>query len=210
MPGTEITVHVNRGAANTLESDLEAIETDRKLSVVLRGHERPAHVHCRLDGDLDRIATIDQTNHYIGPGDVTTVPIDVDGAAIDDPIEGRVEVVTGYGSESLGIDVTLRPPREIDVDESLSRPSRRRSQPGSNDDADGSGNGGRSLEDVLLALGLDSTTLAVIGLGAFALLVAVATAATVGGMAALIGLVFVLVGVGIAIWLVLGRETAKA
>lgn len=207
MPGTEITVHVNRGAANTLESDVEAIETDRKLSVVLRGHERPAHVHCRLDGDLDRVGRIDQTNHYIGPDDVTTVPVDVDGSAVDEPIEGRIEVVTGYGSEALGIDVTLRPPREIDVDESLSRPPRRQSQGRSADGSDGE-NGGRSLEDVLVAVGLDSTTLAVLALGAFALLVAVATAATIGGLAAMIGLVFVLVGVGVAVWLVLGRESA--
>ena len=195
MSGTEITVHVNRTAANTLETDADSLETDRRLRVVLCGHERPAHVHCRLGGDLDRIATIDQSNYYIAADDQVSVPIDVDGNAIDEPVSGSLEFVTGYGSESVSVDVTLLPPPpEIEVDETLTKPNRERSDPPAVD---------RALAFVREDLGVDSTTLAVLALGAFALAVAVATAATIGSFVAVLGLAIVLGGVAIAVWLLL-------
>lgn len=195
MSGTEITVHVNRGAANTLESDVESVETDRRLSVVLRGHERPAHVHCRLTGGLDRVATIDRSNYFIGPGDVTTVPVDVDGDAIDAPVSGRVEVVTGYGSETVAVDVTLTPPPpDIEVDKTLTEPPRNRAGPST---------GERVVDTVADLVGLDPTTLAVLALGIFAILIAMATAATIGGLVAFVGLAIVVGGVVLAAWLLL-------
>ena len=197
MSGTEITVHVNRTAANTLETDVESVETDRRLSVVLCGHERPAHVHCRLGGELARIATIDQSNYYIAADDSVGIPIGVDGTAIDEPVSGHLEFVTGYGSESVSVDVTLLPPPpEIEVDETLTKPNREQSEPPAVD---------RALAFVREGLGVDSTTLAVLALGAFALAVAVATAATIGSFVAVLGLAIVLGGVAVAVWLLLYR-----
>jgi len=195
VSGTELTVHVNRTAANTLETDADSLETDRRLTVVLCGHERPAHVHCRLGGDLDRIATIEQSNYYIAAGDTVGVPIDVDGNAIDDPVSGYLEFVTGYGSESVSVEVTLLPPPpEIEVDETLTKPNRTRSDPPAVD---------RALATVREDLGLDSTTLGVLALGAFAVAVAVVTAATIGSFVAVLGLSIVVGGVAIAVWLLL-------
>ncbi|AXR81730.1 DUF7524 family protein [Natrarchaeobaculum sulfurireducens] len=195
MSGTEITVHVNRTAANTLETDVESFETDRQLGVVLCGHERPAHVHCRLGGDLGRIASIEQSNYYIATDDSVGVPIDVNGNAIDEPVSGYLEFVTGYGSESVSVDVTLLPPSpEIEVDETLTKPNRERSDSPAVD---------RALAFVRDDLGVDSATLAVLALGAFALAVAVATTATVGSFVAVFGLAIVLGGVAIAVWLLL-------
>ncbi|ELY74675.1 hypothetical protein C487_14624 [Natrinema pallidum DSM 3751] len=57
MSGTEVSVHVNRGAAEALEATSGTLETSASFSVLLYGHETPAHVHCRLDGDLERIAS---------------------------------------------------------------------------------------------------------------------------------------------------------
>ena len=194
MSGTDITVHVNRGSANTLESEADSLETDGPVRLVLRGHERPAHVHCRLVGDVDRVATVPRSNYYIGPDDITPVPISVDGEAIDEPLEGRLEVVTGYGSESVTIDLTLLPPPpEVEIDETLTQPNRARSDPDAVD---------RALE-VARGVGLDSTTLGVLGLAVFALAVAVLTAATVGSFVALLGLVIVGAGAAVALWLLL-------
>ncbi|WP_049925171.1 DUF7524 family protein [Halopiger goleimassiliensis] len=195
MSGTELTVHVNRGTANTLEADTQTLETDRRVRLVLRGHDRPAHVHCRLEGDLDRVARIEQSNYYIEPEQVTTVPIAIDNGGLEEPIEGHLEVVTGYGSESVAIELTVRPPPpEVEVDETLRQPDRQPREPGAF---------GRTLTRLREEFGVDSSALAVVGLAVLAIGVATMTAATVGGFVAYLGLVFVVVGVLVALWLVL-------
>ncbi|THE62805.1 hypothetical protein D8Y22_20295 [Salinadaptatus halalkaliphilus] len=193
MPGSELTVHVNRDATDTLDPDVETLETRGSLAVELHGHERPAHVHCRLEGALERIATLEQTNYYIEPGSVTAVPIRIDNGPIDDPIEGRLEVVTGYGSESVSIDVTVTPPPpSVDVDESLTEPRRDRSNQSA---APG------VLEGIDGASGLDPATLAVLVLGILAVAVGTVSAATIGGVVGVVGAVIVVGGVGVALWM---------
>lgn len=193
MSPTEVTVHVNRGSANTLEPESTGLETDDSFRLSLAGHESPAHVHCRLDGDLERIASLDGANYYVEPDGVTVVPIAVDTDAVDRPVDGRLEVLTGYGSESISIDVTVVPgPPDVDVDESLAEPNRSEPEP-------------TPLEDVLGDLadtsGLDPGSLAVLALGVVALGIATLTAASIGGLAATAGLGVVVVGVVVALFL---------
>ncbi|TYT63389.1 DUF7524 family protein [Natrialba swarupiae] len=189
MRDTEITVHVNRGSANTLEADLESLQTHRRISVVLRGHERPAHVHCRLGGDLDRAASIDAPNYYIEPEDVTVVPVAVDSDHLDDPISGELEILTGYGSESLEIDLTIVPsPADVEIDNSLATPDRSPPEP-------------TTIERIAEAFGHGASTAGVLVLGVLALAIAAMTAATIGGLVALVGLGIVAGGVVVALWL---------
>jgi len=195
VSGTEIVVDVNRGSANTLEADTDrleiSVETNPRLAIQLRGHERPAHVHCRLEGDLGRIARIDQPNHYVGPDDVTMVPIAIDATDLAEPIEGAVEIVTGYGSESIGIEVVLRPPGPpIEVDDSFSKPRRDRSTATTTRAA-----------DVATGVDIDSPTVWIVGLGLFAVAISLLTAATIGSLVALVGVAIVVAGVAIALWL---------
>ncbi|MEY7847822.1 hypothetical protein AB7C87_01280 [Natrarchaeobius sp. A-rgal3] len=191
MRDTEITVHVNRGNANTLEADFESLETHRRISVVLRGHERPAHVHCRLAGDLDRAASIGTPNYYIEPDDVTVVPIAVDSDRIDEPVAGELEIVTGYGSESLGIDLTITPsPPDVEIDDTLTKPNRPRPE-------------STVATRLTEAIGLRAPSGAVLALGALALVIAATTAATIGGPVAVLGLGIVVGGVLVALWLLL-------
>ncbi|SDQ35198.1 DUF7524 family protein [Natronobacterium texcoconense] len=192
MLSNEVTVHVNRGESDTLElestptGDELELEVSRSFTLTLQGHETPAHVHCRLDGDLSRIASIDHPNYYVGPGDVTSVPVEIEPDGVEDLVEGQLEILTGYGSESVTVDVTVTPgSARIDVDESLAKPSRDESEP-------------TALERLSSVTRIDPGTLAVAALGLVAVAIATMTAATIASPAALVGLVAVAVGVVVA------------
>ncbi|AEH38311.1 DUF7524 family protein [Halopiger xanaduensis] len=202
MSRTEVTVHVNRESPDTLEAATTTVSTRGSFVLALRGHESPAHVHCRLaDADTDasfsRHVSLDQSNYYVEAGETIEVPVGVDAEAIDDPVTGRLEVVTGYGSESVTIDVTVKPkPAAVDVDESLSKP------PSRDQSADQTA-AEKVLQRLFGASGLDTGTLAVLALGLVALAIATATAATIGGLAAMFGFIVVAGGVVIALALLL-------
>lgn len=195
MSPTEVTVHVNRGSADALEPASTALETDGSFRLSLAGHESPAHVHCRLHGDLERIASLDGTNYYVEPDSVTAVPIAVDADAIEQPVDGRLEVLTGYGSESVAIDVTVVPgPPDVDIDESLAEPVRSEPEPTPLE---------RAIDQVTAVSGLGSGTLAVLALGVVALGIGAVTAASIGGPVATAGLAIVVAGVVVALFLLL-------
>lgn len=206
MLSNEVTVHVNREASDTLEleydgdTDANRLEVEISGSFILtfRGHGTPAHVHCRLDGDLSRIASIDQPNYYVGPNDVTPVAIEVDSDAVDDVVEGRLEVLTGYGSESVVVDVTVTNDlRRIDVDESLADPA-------PVDDAP------EPIDRLSSLRQTDPGTVAVVALGLVAVVTATMTAATIASPAALVGLVAVVVGVVVATYLLVEQDQDHA
>ncbi|GAB3672234.1 DUF7524 family protein [Halopiger thermotolerans] len=200
MSRTEVTVHVNRESPDTLEAATRTVTTRDSFVLALRGHESPAHVHCRLadaDPSFSRHVSLDQSNYYVEAGETIDVPVAVDAEAIDDPVTGRLEVVTGYGSESVTIDVTVEPrPAAVDVDESLSKP------PSPDRSADRTA-AEKVIERLFAASGLDAGTLAVLALGLVALAIATATAATIGGLAATLGFIVVAGGVVVALALLL-------
>ncbi|OVE84786.1 DUF7524 family protein [Natronolimnobius baerhuensis] len=194
---TEVTVHVNREATDTLETDMPALEARGSFALHLQGHDTPAHVHCRLNGDrrFSQIVSIDGPNYYVEANDMITVPISVAATDIDGSLEGELEVLTGYGSESVTIDVTVKPkPATVDIDESFSKPRAETTTEQS------------PLEQALeraSAVGLEPGTLALAALGVLALGIGVSTAATIGGPAAMIALLVVVGGVTTALALVL-------
>ncbi len=193
MPDTEVTVHVNRESADGLETAASAVEVEGSFALRLAGHDAPAHVHCRLGGDLERIASLAEGNYYVEPDAVTTVPVGVDADAIDEPVEGNLEVVAGYGAETASIAVTVVPgPPAVDVDDSLAEPA---------DTGPESTESGRILDRIAGVGGLEPATLAVAALGLVAIGVGGATAATIGGPVTAAGLVIVLVGVAVALLL---------
>lgn len=185
----EVTVHVNRGSADSLESSVEAVETRGSFDLRLASHGAPAHVHCRLDGDLERVASLETANYYVEDEGETVVPVRVAAEAIDDSIDGRLEVLTGYGSESLAIPVTVDPaPAAVDVDDSLAEPRGDTTAP-------------TGLDRLLAAAGLEPATLAILALGALAVGIGAVTAAAIGGPVATAGIAIVLVGVAVAVGL---------
>ena len=187
----EVTVHVNRGSTDSLEPSVDSVETRGSFDLRLESHDSPAHVHCRLDGDLARIASLETSNYYVEGNGETIVPVRVTAGTIEDSVDGAVEVLTGYGSESLTLPVTVEPaPEGVDVDESLAEPRR--------GDA---GAAPTELHRLLDATGLEPATLAIVLLGLIAVGTGALTAAAIGGPVATAGVAIVVAGVAVALLL---------
>jgi hypothetical protein len=120
---SELSVSLNRERLHRVES-VDSFETSGPFDVVLENHGEAVHVHLHLDDDLSRAATLSAGNHYVQRG--ATKRVHVRARAGDEPVTGKLKVVTGYGSESAYVDVTVdaatgqKP--QVQVDESLGKP----------------------------------------------------------------------------------------
>lgn len=189
MSGGELVVDVGRDGGASIEAEVDAYETRGSFGVLLRGHGGPAHVHCRLGGGLAEVASVERSNYYVEPDDETAVPVAIEGDGEDgrlgEPVEGSLELSTGYGAASTTIAVTVTPrPPPVEVDERLADPPDR--------GADGAPPSVAGVE-------LDASAAGVVVLGLLAVVVAAATAAVVGGTVALVGFLFVTVGIVVAV-----------
>ena len=189
MPGEELTVLVGHDGPDTIDATVSAIETTGSFDVVLENRSGPAHVHCRLEGDLSGNAAVDGENHYVEADRERRVPVVVETDG--DVLEGSLELSTGYGSAATTVDVTVTPPESaVEVDETLSRPQTTEPEPTPLE---------RAVGKVGAIAGLDPAALAVFSLGALALGLGAATAAIVGGAVAILGVLVVSVGVAVAV-----------
>jgi hypothetical protein len=120
---SELSVSLNRERLHRVES-VDSFETNGPFDVLLENHGEAVHVHLHLDDDLSRAATLSAGNHYVQRG--ATKRVHVRARAGDEPVSGKLKIVTGYGSESAYVDVTVaaatqqKPP--VEVDESLGKP----------------------------------------------------------------------------------------
>lgn len=104
--------------------------TDEAFYVALENHGEAVHIHLHLDDTLSTVATLDGGNHYVDRDGTTTVRVDVD--PVEEPVTGKLKIVTGYGAETAYVDVTVEPFEEenhsVQVDEELGKPQRNTSQ----------------------------------------------------------------------------------
>ncbi|MDG5817201.1 hypothetical protein [Natronococcus sp. A-GB7] len=186
-----VTVHVNRDSPERLEAATATFETAESFTLLLEGHDSPTHVHCRLDDELARVASLPQSNYYVETDARTPVPIDVDAGGLEESVQGYLEVSTGYGAESAAIAITVEPgPDRVEIDESLSKPKQ--------SSIDQSPSPSEPLFGDLDLLGdVGPVALAAIAFGAVvvALASALAVAAVAGGTAAVA--VFAIVAVAV-------------
>lgn len=89
--------------------------TTAPFSIELANRGRSTHVHLHLDDDLDRVASIAAVNHYVEDDAVKRVH--VSAVEVDEPVRGKLKVVTGYGSNTAYVDVRIEPPPEVAPDE---------------------------------------------------------------------------------------------
>lgn len=179
-----LSVALNRRRLHDIEVD-EPFTASEPFVVELDNHGEAMHVHLHLDDLLSSVASLEAGNHYVESG--STVEVGVDVAPVEQPMTGKLKIVTGYGAETAYADVTVEPPssekQPVEVDEDLARPQR--SNPG----------GSEPLAD---SFGADDGTnvLAVAAFAAFAIVLAV-----IVGL--LIDSALVLLGVGVLIGVVL-------
>jgi hypothetical protein len=176
-----LTVHLNRKGPQSIAAP-QAFEATGEFSVYLRNHGTPLHAHVSLDDTLAKVARVVTPNRYVEEGATRRVRIEVEGG--NRPIEGRLQVVTGYGAETAYVSVTLRDPETIEpdvaVDEELGRPTAAPDRSGADPER--------------LMLG---------GFLVVALLLAVITALLVEELLVTIGVLVVLAGVVVAGYLLL-------
>jgi hypothetical protein len=208
-------VHLNGRELYDVEPAADSVRSEGDLAVEFRNHGQPVHVHLRPDGALSRVTAVDGTNHYV-EGEtalVVEVPIE-DGAA---GISGALDVVTGYGKGEATVEVVLTDDEDVAVDEDLGRPVG-----GTADDREAADRSheppvgvrlsnrlrGRLPEVALPALpgapaplamaARSRATLALVGLAVLALALAGVAATAASGMAVVVGIFAVLVGLAVA------------
>ncbi|MFC6753108.1 DUF7524 family protein [Halorubrum tibetense] len=125
MPTLE--VELNGNGVHHIDAP-DRFTTTKPFSIALANRGRSTHVHLRFDDTLDRVVTIDEVNHFVEDEGVKR--IHVSKRDVDEPIRGKLQVVTGYGSNSVYVDVMIElpaeeAPDEVLVDERLSKPPER-------------------------------------------------------------------------------------
>ncbi|MDX1746744.1 MAG: hypothetical protein R3324_12460, partial [Halobacteriales archaeon] len=162
-----LVITLNRDGPHSIHVGDRPFEATDSFDLVLDNRGEALHVHLHLDDDLAQTASIATGNHYVQQGAVRRVRVEVQSGPR--PVQGRLEVVTGYGSERTWIDIGIVDPTEIKegvrVDESLGRP-----QP-----------------TVEREPAIDEDALPVIGVAALALIIAIATLVLLDGLVVAIG-----------------------
>ena len=158
-----------------------ATRVDGPFEIVLDNHGSALHVYLQVDDDLAGAVRLSAVNHFVQEGSIRRVAVDVDESAA--PVRGHLKIVTGYGSESEFVTLSVEEREEeetgVDVDESLGEP---RPRP--------------RTEERPSRLDLEDAP--VLALGALAVVVALLAAIAVGGDLYLLALLVVLVGVAVA------------
>ena len=175
----DLEVDLSRDSPHAIDV-ANAFRADGSFDVVLDNHGAALHVHVHADDDLSRAVDIPTTNHFVEEGTVRRVSVGVDETVL--PAEGHLKIVTGYGSETEYVNVTIEEPDDgpsVAVDERLGRPKPTTEEP--------------SLRPEHLPL---------IGLALVALLIAAIAAALLGDTVVLVGTLVVLLGIAVAVGLV--------
>ncbi|WP_396613038.1 hypothetical protein ACH9L7_07180 [Haloferax sp. S1W] len=165
MPNESLSVELNEERPHDL-SVAPSFSTNGPFEIELDNLGQAVHVHLHIDDELSRVARLSGGNHYVDGGQTTGVEVYVSPA--DEPVTGKLKVVTGYGSETAYVDVTINPApetRHVDVDETLSKPPVDKTEATSSE----------SLSDVFPDVDPNGIPLFLLGIVALALAVGIAT-----------------------------------
>lgn len=184
-----LSVTVGRESLHAIEAP-DRFDATGDFAVAFDNRGRAVHVHLAPDDALARGVSLPESNHHLDGDGRLEVPVRVD---TDERIQGELEVVVAYGSESRSIPVAVGPgdpdPTPVDPGRAAGESERTARTVRDRLDAVTEGPGG-------IPLGLAALT-------ALAAVVALGAALVVGGTAAVVGVVVLLVGVVAAVGLLL-------
>ena len=190
MSNASLTVTLNAEHPHDLSVDPSFSTTDT-FAVELDNQGQAVHVHLNLDDELSRVVSLRAGNHFVDGGQTKVVTLPVESTS--EPVTGKLKIVSGYGSETAYVDVTVSPGSggkpPVDIDETLSKPARREPEPGLVD----------VVGDTLPRL--DSGALPLVVLAVVALVLAAAVASVFESFAITLGAAVVVVGVFAALGL---------
>lgn len=126
--GSTVSVVLNRDRLNGVTAPA-AFETSGSFAVQLSNEGEPVHVHVRPEGRLAKVASVAESNQYVERESNARVPVNV--RAVSGPVTGELAVVTGHGTESHRVEVTVRPdePGSAGSDEQSETPAQSPSEP---------------------------------------------------------------------------------
>lgn len=180
-----LVVELNESGPQSIDVAAPSFTAEGPFQVVLDNHGAALHVYLQLDDDLARSLTLGAVNHYVEEGSTRRVRVEVDEPQPE--ITGRLKIVTGYGSETEFVSVTVREPDpeadRVQVDESLARP--------------------KPKPQASAEPAVDPQSLPIAALGALAIVVALLAAMAVGGGLPLVAILIVLVGAAVAVALLI-------
>lgn len=123
MSNAPLTVTLNDERPHDL-SVAPSFSTNGPFSVELANEGQAVHVHLHIDDELSRAASLSEGNHFVDGDQTKTVEVFVTQPS--EPVSGKLKIVSGHGSETRYVDVTVEPGSggkpPVDVDETLSKP----------------------------------------------------------------------------------------
>ena len=126
-----LTVHLNRDGPQSIEAP-RTFEATEGFDVVFENHGSACHAHVGRDPTLSKVATVRTPNRFVEEDLSRRVRVDV--ASGEHPVEGRLKLVTGYGSTTEYVTVILQNPETVDrgvtVDERLGQPQSSQAETG--------------------------------------------------------------------------------
>ncbi|WP_416839320.1 hypothetical protein [Haloferax sp. DFSO52] len=188
MSNASLTVTLNADRPHDLSVNPSFSTTD-SFAVEFDNRGQAVHVHLNIDDELSRVASLPTGNHFVDSGEtkLVMVPVRPDSK----PVTGKLKIVSGYGSETAYVDVTVNPGNggkpPVEIDEEFSKPPQRAPEPG----AVG------KMEQLLPRL--DSGIVPLLVLSGIALVLAVAVASVFQSFAITLGAGAVVGGVFVAL-----------
>ncbi|ELZ82893.1 hypothetical protein KU306_10340 [Haloferax larsenii] len=191
MSSESLSVELNEERPHDL-SVAPSFSADGPFEIELDNLGQAIHVHLNIDDELSRVARLSGGNHYVDGGQ--TLGVEVFVTPNDEPVTGKLKIVTGYGSETAYVDVTINPApetRQVDVDDTLSKPTQKEAEPSVSE----------GLSDVFPDVDPSSIPLFLLGVFALALAVGIATVfdsfAITLGAGVVVGGVIVALGISV-------------
>ncbi|WP_411963046.1 hypothetical protein [Haloferax sp. YSMS24] len=188
MSNGSLTVTLNAERPHDLSVSRSFSTTDT-FAVELDNQGQAVHVHLNLDDELSRVVSLRGGNHFVDGGQTKTVMLPVKETS--EPVTGKLKIVSGYGSETAYVDVTVKPGTggkpPVDIDENFSKPPQREPEPGLLG----------ALDDALPQF--KPSTVPLLVLAAIALVLAVAVASVFQSFAITLGAGVVVGGVFVAL-----------
>lgn len=117
-------VELNADGVHSIRAP-DRFTTTRPFSVELDNTGRSTHAHLHFDDALDRVASVEEVNHFVEDGAIRRIHVST--ADVDESVRGKLKIVTGYGSNTAYVDVFVEPSDEsadepVVVDERFADP----------------------------------------------------------------------------------------
>ena len=174
-----LVVELNASGPQSIDVAASSFRTEGPFQVVLDNQGAALHVFLQLDDDLAGNLSLGAVNHYVEEGSTRRVRVDADPSI--EEVRGRLKIVTGYGSETEYVTVSVTEPDEeagrVDVDESLAQPKPTPDR-------------GRDLD-------VDPQSVPIAALGGLAIVTALLAALAIGVDLPVLALLIVLLGVAV-------------